>query len=134
MQIPIFPLNESCIRDATKLLTRHKNTLTKIKCLYYLLCVCLYIGEQIFITMQAVSISQLRGNIKKYLDSVTKSRDILIVPGNSEDDAVVIMALKDYNSLNETGHLLSTSANRQRLEESITQLRNSTTHNFDIEE
>ncbi len=51
--------------------------------------------------MQAVSISQFRRNIKKYLDEVTRSNDILIVPGNSEDDAVVIMPLKDYNSLTE---------------------------------
>ena len=77
--------------------------------------------------MQAVSASQLRSNMKKYLDDVSKSSDGLIITRATEEEDVIILPMKEYNAFNETGYLLSSAKNRERLHDSIDQLDNKKT-------
>ena len=82
--------------------------------------------------MKALTISALRKNIRKYFDMMAQAAEIIVVPRNNDDDeGVVIMSLKAYNALKETEPLLSTSANRQRLQESMEQADHNQTVAFE---
>lgn len=73
--------------------------------------------------------------MKTYFDEVSVSEDILIIPRNNNDeDAVVVISIKEYNSLTETAHLMSSEVNRKRLERSISQLKKGKMRSFSIED
>jgi antitoxin YefM len=82
--------------------------------------------------MKAISISTLRKGMKEYFDYVSKSMEVIIVPRNNEEEAIVIMSIQEYNSLKETEHLFSTEANQKRLQKSIGQITEGKTVKFNM--
>ncbi|MEM6863529.1 MAG: type II toxin-antitoxin system Phd/YefM family antitoxin [Bacteroidota bacterium] len=72
--------------------------------------------------MQTTNHSELRKNLKKNLDLVSDEKEIVIIHRSGQED-VVMVPLSEYNSWMETSHLLSTEANRENLEMSITEAK-----------
>ncbi|MCK4541602.1 MAG: type II toxin-antitoxin system prevent-host-death family antitoxin [Spirochaetales bacterium] len=72
--------------------------------------------------MDAVNYSDLRQNLKKYLDYVYNDHEPLIVTRKNNEN-VVILSVDDFNALNETQYLVSTKNNAEHLQNSLNQLR-----------
>jgi len=86
--------------------------------------------------MKEITFSKFKSRIEYYFGTVINSSEILIVPRNNdnEDESVVIMSLKEYNALQETSYLLSTTANRNRLLESIEQSKSGKTKEVNLDD
>ncbi len=73
--------------------------------------------------MQTTTVSNLRANMKTYVDLVVNDNETVIIPrGTEPNSGMVLMPLSEYNSIKETEFLLSSKANRERLLASIRQL------------
>lgn len=68
--------------------------------------------------MTAITYTAARENLASTMDRVCKDRDPVIITRN-RDQAVVMLSLDDYESLQETAYLLRSPANAKRLLESI---------------
>ncbi len=76
--------------------------------------------------MDAISYSDLRQNLKTYLDRAYFDHDPLIITRKNNEN-LVILSIDEYNSLLETSYLLSSEANANHLRKSIEQLKNKKT-------
>jgi antitoxin YefM len=76
--------------------------------------------------MQAVLYSDLRQNLKHYLDVASDDHEPVIVT-RSDNRNVVILSLDDYNSITETSYLLSSENNTKRLLSSLEKARSGKT-------
>lgn len=70
--------------------------------------------------MKTATITEFRSKMKERLQELEDDQDILILSGPKKRDYVVL-TLETFNAMEETAHLLSTSANTERLMESIAQ-------------
>ena len=68
--------------------------------------------------MKAISYTAARENLAATINEVCEDRSPVIIT-RKRDQAVVMMSLEDYESLEETSYLLRVPANAQRLQASI---------------
>ena len=70
--------------------------------------------------MPHVSFSELRANMASHFDRIEADRTELIVTRQNHEP-VVVMALSEWEAIQETMHLLSSPANAEHLRRSIAQ-------------
>lgn len=70
--------------------------------------------------MKTATITDFRQKMKEHLDEIREAQGILVLTGPKKKNFVVL-TLETFNAMEETAHLLSTSANTKRLMESIAQ-------------
>jgi antitoxin YefM len=71
--------------------------------------------------MKVLNFSEFRNNLADSLNAVNNDKEIVIV-SRTKGKNIVVMDLNEYNSIIETLHLTSTSANRKRLVESLDEM------------
>ena len=72
--------------------------------------------------MNAITYTDLRQNLKTYMDNVIQNSDPLIITRKNNEN-VVLISVAEYNSLLETNYLLSNKTNAEHLKKSIVQHR-----------
>jgi antitoxin YefM len=70
--------------------------------------------------MDAITYTDLRQNLKTYMDKVFQDHDPLIITRKNNEN-VVLLSVGEYNSLLETNYLLSNEVNAEHLKKSIAQ-------------
>ena len=83
--------------------------------------------------MDHVSYTELRQNLKKHMDGVCENRAPLVVV-RQNGELVVMLSLAEYESLEETLHLLRDPANAECLLQSIAEAEAGRLAEHEIEE
>jgi antitoxin YefM len=72
-------------------------------------------------TVKVMSMSESRANYAATLDSVINDQEAVVITRPGGED-VVMIPLREYESMRETLYLMSSPVNRQRISRSIEQL------------
>lgn len=72
--------------------------------------------------MHVLTFSEARASLKTVMDDVCKDHEPAVIT-RVNGEHVVMLSLADYNSIEETMYLLSSTKNASRLMESIAQLK-----------
>lgn len=72
--------------------------------------------------MQVVNYTEFRNNLAESLNMVNDNSEIVVV-SRSKGKNVVVMSLEEYNSIQETLHLVSTKTNQRRLDAAIEEMQ-----------
>ena len=70
--------------------------------------------------MDAVSYTDLRQNLKSYMDKVYMDHDPLIITRKNNEN-VILLSVDEYSSLVETSYLIGNEANAEHLRKSMQQ-------------
>lgn len=81
--------------------------------------------------MLITSVSDFRKDIKRYLDSVSKNFETLII-NRGKGSGIVVMSLEEYNSLMATNYELSSRKNEIRLDSAIEKLKDNKSFSKDL--
>ncbi|MBC7650123.1 MAG: type II toxin-antitoxin system prevent-host-death family antitoxin [Deinococcales bacterium] len=73
--------------------------------------------------MEVLNYTEFRKSLTKSLNKVTDDAEIVIV-SRSKGKNVVVMALEEYNAIQETLHVTKTVANRKRLDDALVEMEN----------
>ena len=80
-----------------------------------------YVSVRYYVRMTAITYTAARENLASTMDRVCLDHDPVIITRN-RDQAVVMLSLDDFESLQETAYLLRSPANAKRLLGSIESL------------
>lgn len=80
--------------------------------------------------MDVLTYSDTRANLKEVMERVVDNRTPVLVT-RQKAEAVVMVSLADWNAMEETLHLLSSTTNARRLHDAIRQLDAGDGHEHD---